>query len=170
MSNNTVVPLFKNRTLGSVVLEDGTLVAFANKQFYTQDTDLIARLKRAADKGEFGIFIDPAEPDVDLEAATPMERLRKKHREELMAELAAGKAPVVAATSAPKVSTVASVGSTVSLTPTQQNPELNKALAEGEQQAQTEPAPEVTETAPVSGAAQLSTLEKLKAAATKQSS
>lgn len=127
MSQSTVVPLFKNRTLGSAVLEDGTVVAFANKQFYTTDENLIARLKKAAEKGEFGIYIDPTDPDIDTEAATPMERLRKQMRAELMAELNSGKAPVVAPTSSAKPNTVASVGSTVSMAPEQQNPELNKA-------------------------------------------
>jgi hypothetical protein len=120
-----VVPLFKIRTLGSIVLEDGTLIAFANKQYYTEDKEIIARLERAAQKAEFGVFIDPNEPTIDMDAATPMERLRAEIRKELMAEQAAGKIASPQASTSAKASAQASVASTVTLQPVEQNKELN---------------------------------------------
>lgn len=120
-----IVPLFKCRTHGSVILEDGTLVAFANKQFYTQDARLIERLKVAASRGEFGIYIDPKDPTIDLDAATPMERLRKQIREELLAEQNANKVAAAASTTSSKVAAATSVASTVSTAPVQQNQAMN---------------------------------------------
>ena len=120
-----IVPLFKIRMLGSIVLEDGTLIAFANKQYYTEDKEVIARLQRAAQKAEFGVFIDPNEPTIDMDAATPMERLRAEIRKELLAEQASGKiAQPEASTSAP-VSAQASVGTTVSTQTAEQNKQLS---------------------------------------------
>ena len=120
-----IVPLFKIRTLGSIVLEDGTLIAFANKQYYTEDKEVIARLERAAAKGEFGIFIDPTDPNIDMDAATPMERLRAEIRKELLAEQAAGKIAAPENSNSAKPSAQASVASTVTLQPVEQNKELN---------------------------------------------
>ena len=120
-----VVTLFKIRTLGSIVLEDGTLIAFANKQYYTEDKEIIARLERAAQKAEFGVFIDPNEPTIDMDAATPMERLRAEIRKEIMAEQAAGKIASPQASTSAKASAQASVASTVTMQPVEQNKELN---------------------------------------------
>lgn len=120
-----VVPLFKIRKLGSVVLEDGTLIAFANKQYYTQDASIIARLERAAAKGEFGIFIDPKDPNIDMDAATPMERLRAEIRKELLAEQASGKVASPAASVTAPAPAQASVASTVTTQPPQQNKQLS---------------------------------------------
>lgn len=137
-----VVPLFKIRTLGSIVLEDGTLVAFANKQYFTEDKEIIGRLERAAARGEFGIFIDPKDPTIDMDAATPMERLRAEIRKELLAEQASGKIAAPQASVSQQPSAQASVGTTVSTQPLQQNVVLSasqlllqKALAAKDNQA-----------------------------------
>lgn len=153
MSNSSVVPLFKNRTNANVVLEDGTLIGFANKQYYTHDKRIIDRLSKAAERGEFGIYIDPAESDIDLEAATPMERLRKQIREELLAEQRAGKVAGAAATTSTQAPIASNVASTVSTAPEQQNQQLsdlNKSVP-----TETTPPAEPTK--------ELSALEKLKA-------
>lgn len=158
-TNNTVVPLFKNRTNANVVLNDGTLVAFANKQFYTQDEHLIKRLKACAERGEFGIFIDPADADIDLEAATPMERLRKSIRAELEAEMRKNGAPVVGATSSAQAPLAASVATTVSTQPEQQNQALSNAVS-----AEPVASTVATDSAPAQAPTkELTALEKLKA-------
>lgn len=120
-----VVPLFKIRTLGSIILEDGTLIAFANKQYYTEDKAIIARLERAAARGEFGVFIDPKDPTIDMDAATPMERLRADILKQLLADQASGKIAAPQASASAAVSAQASVGTTVSTQPVEQNKQLS---------------------------------------------
>lgn len=123
-ASDRIVPLFKCKTLGSIILADGTLVAFVNKQYYTQDKFLIAQLQACADRGEFGVYIDPKDPNIDLDAATPMERLRKQIREELLAEQRSGKVHTAEATEAPKVSPTAGLATTVNASPVQANPQM----------------------------------------------
>lgn len=120
-----VVPLFKIRTLGSIILEDGTLIAFANKQYYTEDKEIIARLERAAARAEFGVFIDPKDPTIDMDAATPMERLRADILKQLLADQASGKIAAPQASVSEAVSAQASVGTTVSTQPVEQNKQLS---------------------------------------------
>jgi hypothetical protein len=93
-----IVPLFKNSNGNvQIVLKDGTTVAFLKDpaggpgRFFTSNAKLMRQLQECVDSDqEFGVFIDSAEPTIDTNAATPMDQMRKKIREELMAELRAG--------------------------------------------------------------------------------
>lgn len=92
------VTLFKN-SHGNVqiALASGVLVAFlldpatGQGRFFTSNKKLERDLQTAVDNdNEFGVYIDPAEPIIDLNAATPLEQLKAKIRKELMAELQSG--------------------------------------------------------------------------------
>ncbi|QHJ80720.1 MAG: hypothetical protein [Bacteriophage sp.] len=85
------VTLFKN-VHGNVnaALKSGTTVSFINGKFFTTVDKLQAELQECAETGEFGIFVDTTEPTIDTEYATPMDQLKRKIREELLAELKAG--------------------------------------------------------------------------------
>lgn len=83
------VTLFKN-THGNVnvALKSGRCVAFIMGRFFTTDKRLAAELQEAADADqEFGVYVDVAEPEIDPECATPMDQMKKRMREELLAEL-----------------------------------------------------------------------------------
>lgn len=85
-----IVPLFKQkRGNASIVLPNGRLVMFANGRFFTVEEDLIAHLVKMAKTQEAGVYIDPQESEIDVNAATPMEQERKKIRAQLLAELRA---------------------------------------------------------------------------------
>lgn len=81
--------LFKNANGNvGVVLPSLTTVAFVQGRFFTADKKLQAELQKCVDNSnEFGIFVDAREPEIDLEATSPMEQLRKKIRKELEAEM-----------------------------------------------------------------------------------
>lgn len=101
------VTLFKNSHGNiQIALYSGTLVAFlldpeSNQgRFFTSNKKIERELMAAVEnENEFGVYIDPAEPVIDLNAATPMEQLEKKIRAKLMAELQAGGKLVDAGTS-----------------------------------------------------------------------
>lgn len=88
----TTVTLFKNSNGNvNVALKSGNTVAFILGRFFTTNTKLQAELQEAADNSqEFGVYVDVAEPEIDPECATPMDQLRKRIREETIAELKAG--------------------------------------------------------------------------------
>jgi hypothetical protein len=88
----TTVTLFKNSNGNvNVALKSGNTVAFILGRFFTTNAKLQAELQEAADNSqEFGIYVDIAEPEIDPECATPLDQLRKRVREEVMAELKAG--------------------------------------------------------------------------------
>lgn len=83
--------LFKNANGNvGVVLPSLTTVAFIQGRFFTPNKKLQAELQRCVDNSnEFGIFIDAREPEIDLDASSPMEQLRKKIRKELEEEMKA---------------------------------------------------------------------------------
>lgn len=92
------VTLFKN-SHGNVqiALASGILVAFlldpatGQGRYFTSNKKIEKQLLDAVENdNEFGVYIDPAEPVIDLNAATPLEQLEKKIRAKLMEELAAG--------------------------------------------------------------------------------
>lgn len=87
----TEVTLFKN-VHGNVnaALKSGTTVSFINGKFFTTVAKLQAELQECAETGEFGVYVDLGEPTIDTECATPMDQLKRKLREELLAELKAG--------------------------------------------------------------------------------
>lgn len=86
------VTLFKNQHGNcNAVLKSGAVISFVSGKFFTTKQALQAELQAAADnENEFGIFVDPSEPSIDPEFASPMDQMRKKIRDELMAELKAG--------------------------------------------------------------------------------
>lgn len=86
----TTVTLFKNSNGNvNVALKSGRTVAFILGRFFTVDKKLQAELQEAADADqEFGVYVDPSEPEIDPECATPMDQMKKRMRDELMAELA----------------------------------------------------------------------------------
>lgn len=70
--------LFKN-SAGSVnVVRKGKTFPFNSGRFWTTNKEDEKLLKAIADAGEQGVWIDPAEPEIDPTAATPMEILRRK--------------------------------------------------------------------------------------------
>lgn len=82
-----LVPLFKNRKkYVAVVGKKGTTYRFVNHQFYSVQEEEIAELKKFAANKEAGIYIDPAEPEIDTDRSTPADRLKKKIIEEYLAE------------------------------------------------------------------------------------
>lgn len=92
-----IVTLFKNHHGNvNVVLPSTAVIPFLldpetnQGKFFTSNPKLQRELQAAAEEGEFGIFIDPADSTIDMNAATPMEQLEKKIRAKLMAELQAG--------------------------------------------------------------------------------
>jgi hypothetical protein len=95
----TEVTLFKNsHGCVHVALKSGQTVAFIEGKLFTTNKVLEAELQQAADVREFGIYVDPNEPRIDPECATPADQLRKKIRAELLAEMAA-KQPIDAGVS-----------------------------------------------------------------------
>lgn len=92
------VTLFKNQHGNvQVALPSGIVVPFmldpatGQGRFFTSNKKIERELNFAVENdNEFGIYIDPAEPIIDVNAATPLEQLEKKLRAKIMAELAAG--------------------------------------------------------------------------------
>lgn len=72
-----------------MILASGTKAEFANGIFFTTDEDDIAYLTKEVKRGHPHIYIDANEPEIDTDAVTPYEQLRKKIRQELMAEMQA---------------------------------------------------------------------------------
>ena len=101
------VTLFKNSHGNiQIALPSATIVAFLldpetnQGRFFTSNKKIERELLAAVENdNEFGVYIDPAEPVIDLNAATPLEQLEKKIRAKLMAELQAGGKLVDAGTS-----------------------------------------------------------------------
>lgn len=90
----TTVTLFKNHNgnVGVALhLRDGSVqtVPFVSGKFFTTVKKLADALQEAADNAEFGIYVDPNEPDIDPECATPMDQMKRKLREEVLAEMRA---------------------------------------------------------------------------------
>lgn len=83
------VTLFKNSNGNvNVALKSGRTVAFILGRFFTVDKRLQEELYAAADNDqEFGVYIDPQEPEIDPDCATPMDQMKKRMRDELLAEL-----------------------------------------------------------------------------------
>lgn len=87
-----ILTLFKSKH-GAVnyVTPWGDPVGFVNGRYYTFNKKIEDWLKSEAETGSGGIYIDPEEPEVDTEAAAPIDVLRRKLREEIIAEVKAGK-------------------------------------------------------------------------------
>lgn len=83
------VTLFKNiHGRVNAALANGVTVSFIDGKFFTTDTRLENYLQRCAEHGEHGIYVDANEPTIDPNAATPEERMEKKLRAKILAELA----------------------------------------------------------------------------------
>jgi hypothetical protein len=82
------VPLFKNRKGNVAVIRKGMRFNFNSGRYFTTKQREIDLLKLLAEHGEQGVYIDPKEPDIDTEAATPMAVLRKKFYKEFLEEQA----------------------------------------------------------------------------------
>lgn len=90
MTTENIVPLFKHRKKNiKVVGGSNRTYPFINHQYFTANKAEIAELTKLAEEGGNGIYIDPAEPSIDTNAATPMAKLEKNLRDKLLAELAA---------------------------------------------------------------------------------
>lgn len=88
------VTLFKNShgNCGCPVTMPGgaiITVPFVSGKFFTTDTRLEAVLNQLAEHREMGIYVDTKESDIDPECATPIEQMKRKLREELIAEMKA---------------------------------------------------------------------------------
>lgn len=83
----SIVTLFKNiHGYVNVVISNGDTIPFVGGRYWTEDEERQAVLEKLAKRGEHGIFIDPSEPTVDTEAATPMEAMKKKIIQEYLRE------------------------------------------------------------------------------------
>lgn len=90
----STVTLFKNRNGNcgvAVTMPNNVVVTvpFVSGKFFTTDTRLEAALQDLADHNEMGIYVDVKEADIDPLCATPMEQMRRKVRDELIAEMKA---------------------------------------------------------------------------------
>lgn len=141
------VTLFKNHHGNvNVVLPSCRTVPFLldpetnQGKFFTADVKLQRELQWAAEEGEFGIFIDPNEPTIDMNAATPMEQLEKKIRAKIMAEMAAGKVVDAGISTLSPAQVQAAMSSTTSVPGAQlteeqaalQNSQQNQTIQSGE--------------------------------------
>lgn len=86
----TEVTLFKNVHGNVQVVTTFGTYPFVGGRFFTTDKEVEEKLKKLAERGEHGLFIDPNEPTVDPDAATPMDALKKKIIAEHMASLRTG--------------------------------------------------------------------------------
>lgn len=92
------VTLFKNSHGNvQVALPSGIVIPFmldpgtGQGRYFTSNKKIERELNLAVENdNEFGIYIDPQEPVIDVNAATPLEQLEKKLRAKIMAELAQG--------------------------------------------------------------------------------
>lgn len=90
----STVTLFKNShgNCGCpVTMSTGAVITvpFVSGKFFTTDVRLEKALTELAVNREMGIYIDTKEPDIDPECATPMEQMKRKMREEILAEMKA---------------------------------------------------------------------------------
>lgn len=90
----STVTLFKNRNGNcgvAVNMPKGVVVTvpFVSGKFFTTDARLEAALQELADHNEMGIYVDTKESDIDPLCATPMEQMKRKVREEVLAEMRA---------------------------------------------------------------------------------
>lgn len=183
------VTLFKNSNGNvQIALYSGLLVAFlldpatGQGRYFTSNKKIERELMHAVDNdNEFGVYIDPAEPVIDMNAATPLEQLEKKIRAKLMAELEAGGKLIDAGVSRVSPEQMqANVASTLTVPGASQSEE-GKVLQQSQApapilvdskgqlvQAGAETAPVQTETVqpPEANTPALSALEKLKAGKT----
>lgn len=80
------VTLFKTHCGHCHVVTNFGNFQFVAGRYFTENKQHEEKLKKLAETGEFGIYIDPQEPSVDPKAATPADTLRKKIIEEFLAE------------------------------------------------------------------------------------
>lgn len=89
----STVTLFKNAngTVNAAIQHLGSVVtvAFVSGKFFTTDERLEKTLIALAQHREHGIYIDTEESEIDPEYATPMDQMKKKLRDEIMADLKA---------------------------------------------------------------------------------
>lgn len=89
----STVTLFKNAngTVNAAIQHLGSVItiAFVSGKFFTTDERLEATLIQLAKHREHGIYIDTDESDIDPECATPLDQMKKKLREEIIAEMRA---------------------------------------------------------------------------------
>lgn len=89
----TTVTLFKNihGNCGCAINVGGSVVTvpFVSGKFFTTDKRLAAALEDLAEHREMGIYVDANESNIDPECATPMDQMKRKLREEILAEMKA---------------------------------------------------------------------------------
>lgn len=86
----TEVTLFKNHYPSCQVVTTMGTYPFVAGRYWTEDKDVEEHLKKLAERGEYGMYIDPTEPTIDPAASTPMEALKRKIIAEHMATLRTG--------------------------------------------------------------------------------
>lgn len=75
-----------------MILSSGIKAEFINGIYYTTNEASIAELQKEVALGHPHISIDPNETEIDTDAVTPYEQLKKKIRDEVMAEMRAATA------------------------------------------------------------------------------
>jgi hypothetical protein len=90
--NEEVVHLF-NSNLPSVryIFKSGDAAIFVNGVYTTNDPEKIAELTAECKRGHPNLFVDAKRVTVSMDELNPMAVLRKKIREELLAEQAAAR-------------------------------------------------------------------------------
>ena len=73
--------VFKNGDIAQFIVRDNNGVGL----YHTDDHEKIVELEQEVKKGNPYIFIDPNEKEVDIEALTPLARLKKQLRAEILA-------------------------------------------------------------------------------------
>jgi hypothetical protein len=89
MSENTTTHTLFKSSLQSMqyVFKDGSMAHFINGRYYTPIIKRQEELQAEVDNGGCGgyVYVDPDEPTFDTNAATPVDALRAKILEELLA-------------------------------------------------------------------------------------
>lgn len=74
----SAVPLFKNRHGNVMVVKGNNMFAFNSGRYFTTDPEKIRVLLALAESRDQGVYIDVDEPEIDPDAATPMEVMKRK--------------------------------------------------------------------------------------------
>lgn len=90
-----VVPLFKNKVANVGVIRSRYRFDFVGGRYFTTSLGEIEMLQKLAKNKEQGVYIDPNEPEVDTEACTPMDILRKQFYAEFLEEMKAKEGKLV---------------------------------------------------------------------------
>lgn len=73
----------------NILMENGKQLSFHNHRYETDDAAEIAFLNKQIEAGHVHIYVDDKEVTVDKDVKDPLEAIKEKVRQELLAEMAA---------------------------------------------------------------------------------